>query len=265
MKTMTGTLVTSAIDRHGDCLTEGALQGMVEQINSRWITVGVEHDPRIAPIGRIRAAKLVHRDGEVAVEGEMELFEPGDRVPLASDRAEREIHRYEPGEMVVQYDRTYRTPEGTADVAELTKILGARAVEESKKALDPVSVLTIGVGFFAAGFLKKLGEDAYGALKEKLQAIFSKAESQSHDRFLSFRFMFEKDGVNGVAEVILTNPSPEEIDSFLSDGLAQLSESIQSAFDPGLGMRELTYEYRERTLQLQFAVRLDAVPLFPKR
>jgi hypothetical protein len=59
-----------------------------------------------------------------------------------------------------------------------TGILGARAVEESKKALEPVSVLTIGVGLVAAGFLKKLGEDAYVALKEKLKAVFSKANSQ---------------------------------------------------------------------------------------
>jgi hypothetical protein len=265
MKITTAILATSAIDRHGECLSEGALQGMVDQINTRWITVGIEHDPRIAPVGRIRGANLVRREGEIAVEGKIELYEPGDKIPLDVSRGEREIDRYEPGEVVVQYDRTYRTPEGGADVAELAKLLNARAVEESKKAFDPVSVLLIGLKLFAAGFLKKFGEDTYSALKERLKASFSRAKPQSQDRLLIFRCTFEKEGVSGVAEVILTNPSSEEIDSFLSGGLAQLSNSIQSTFDPTLGMRELNYEYRNGNLELKFAVRLDGVPLFPTR
>src|SRR5216684_6190010 len=131
MRRVTGVLATSAVDRHGERLSEGALQSMVEQVNSRWVTVGVEHDPRLPPAGRVVTARLVRRPDEIAVEGVYDLFEEGDVIPLSTERADFDNDR--PDEFGVPSDRSYREPGDRADIDELARLLGGRAKEEMKK------------------------------------------------------------------------------------------------------------------------------------
>ncbi len=264
MRRETGVLATSAVDRHGERFSEGALQSMVDQVNSRWVSVGVEHDPRHPPAGRVVAARLVRRSDEVLVEGEFELFEEGDVIPLSQERADFDNDR--PRGFGVAFDRSYREPGDRADIDELAKLLRGSAEEEFKKSVEHVSILTVLALFalheFAGGFLQKFGTDAYDALKAALKRLVSRRKAR--ERLLVFRVAFEKDGVPGVANVILTNPTPNEIESFLSEGVAQLPASLDSDFASELGTRVVTYDYRDRTLQLRFGVRRDGVPLFPK-
>ncbi len=268
MKRSIGVLASAAIDRHGEQFADSALKMMVDQVNSRWIPVGIEHDPRIPPVGRVVAARLVRRAGEAVVEGEIETFEQGDVIPLSVDRNEPDIDRYNPGEFGVRCDRGYKAPADRAEVDELAKLLGTRVIEEHKKSLEPITVLTIAGGFvlsqLAGGFLQELGSDAYDAVKAKLKSLFSRPKPNGQERLLVFRVAFEKNGVAATADVILSDPSPDDIDGFLSEGVSQLAASLDRYFAAEHGMRELTYEYRDRELQLRFAVRRDAVPLFPK-
>jgi hypothetical protein len=264
MKQMTAVLATSALDADGDQLSEQSLQGLVDQMNDSWMPVTLEHDPRRPPVGRVVSAKLVHRPDELlAVEGELELFEVGDEVLLSEDRKESDIER----DFAVMFDRSYGDPADRADVEELAKILGGRLKQEFKKSVDPISVLTVfglwAISQFAGGFVQKLGADGAEAFKAVLKRIFTKAKAG--ERLLQFKFAFERDGVSGVATVILTDPKPEEIDALLSDGLAQLSASLARDFDGELGIRQVTYKYRDRTLEFSFALRRDAVPVALKK
>ena len=79
MKKIKGIYATSNVDNHGKAFSVEALKMLVEQINNSYMPMGVEHDPRIPPIGRIISAKLIKRDdGSYAVEGISEIFEEGD-------------------------------------------------------------------------------------------------------------------------------------------------------------------------------------------
>ncbi len=264
MRRATGVVATSAVDADGDQLTEQSLRALVDQMNDGWMPVVLEHDPRNPPVGRVVAAKLVRRpDESFAVESEFELFENGDEIPLSEDRKEPDVER----NFAVMFDRSYKDRADRANVEELAKILGGRVKQEFNKSVEQISVLTVfglwAISQLAGGFLQKLGADGFDAFKAVLKRIFSKAKGG--EQLLLFKFAFEQDGVSGVATVILTNPMPADIDAVLSDGLAQLSAFLAKDFVGELGMREITYEYRDRTLQFSFAVRRDAVPLTPKR
>src|SRR5207245_5749517 len=94
MRRATGVVATSAVDADDDQLSERSLQALVDQVNDGWMPVVLEHDPRNPPVGRVVAAKLVRRQDEsFAVEGEFELFENGDEIPLSENRKEPDLER----------------------------------------------------------------------------------------------------------------------------------------------------------------------------
>ena len=60
---------------------------MVDQVKTAYIPMGIEHDPRIPPLGRVITAEITHLpDGEYALDAKVEVFEEGDVVPLTGVR-----------------------------------------------------------------------------------------------------------------------------------------------------------------------------------
>jgi hypothetical protein len=266
----TGIVATSEVDAHGETFSREALEQLVRQMNTSYLPLGIEHDPREPSVGRVAAARLVTRqDGILMVEADMEIFEDGETVPLAMDSREIPLEPAPAGDILVKFDRSYAvSAERKTLVDELAQTIGARTNQEFKKAVDPISVLTI-VGSFAAGamasgFLKRIGEDAYEAFKAKLKQIFSSKPS-AKEQLLVFLYAVNMDGVPINVEVILTNPSPDEIAAYFSGGTAELQRQVVEHVQPGLGIRQITYSFRDGKLNLEFAVRKDAVPLRPAR
>lgn len=69
---------TTYVDLHNMKMSKEVLESMVEQVNNKEqaISVGIEHDLMVAPIGKIISAKLISiGDGEFAVETEQEIFD----------------------------------------------------------------------------------------------------------------------------------------------------------------------------------------------
>jgi hypothetical protein len=205
------------------------------------------------------------------VEADMEIFEDGDVVPLVVDSREMPLERPPTAGILVKYDRPYAiSPDRKALVEELAQIAGARANQEFKKSVDPVSALTIvasfAVGAIASGFLKKIGEDGYELFKAKLKQLFSsKPPGPGKDQLLIFLYAVDVDSVPVNVEVILTNPTPDEIAAYFSSGAAELQGLIKDHVQPSLGIRQVTYSFRDGKLHLEYAVRKDAVPLLPAR
>ncbi len=86
MKKVSAILATTHVDRHNEAFAVSALEGMVESLNRSYLPVGVEHDPRVPPIGRVISAEVRKRDdGEFEVAAEIEMFEPGDRVSFVEE------------------------------------------------------------------------------------------------------------------------------------------------------------------------------------
>jgi hypothetical protein len=145
MTTIVATLATTDVDLHGEHMSVGALQSMVDAANSSYIPLGIEHDPRIPPQGRIVEAWIEERpDGGMAVKGEIEVFDGDIGTPPTTDPRELRIKTFDPEHLLISFDRNFRGTEDQKLLSELTSSINAKLQEEFKKALDPISVLAIG-------------------------------------------------------------------------------------------------------------------------
>ena len=132
-----------------------------------------------------------------------------------------------------------------------------------------IAVLTIGAGGFALGafaksFFSRLGENAADLVLEKLKELFQHREPDDDIPLLKFEFEFEHNGSSRRAEVILTGPSGADIDSFFQEGLQQLDQLLPSCLAGPDGIVKYVFSYSKDGLTFKFAVRSDAIPLFPR-
>jgi hypothetical protein len=265
MKTIRRIMATTRVDLHGDRFALAALESMRDHIRSAYLPFIYNHDPRCPPLGRVFAAEIVNlEDGEHALEAEVELFEQGPLPPLVGDRSivARELSAEG---LLLTIDRTFSLPEFEEPVASIAALFGKPPQLEVKKALDPIAVFGISAGLFVVGkfagaFFARLGTDAAAALSAKLKEVFAHREAKQ-TRLL--RFEFEHKGQRCRADVILSAPSDGDIDGFLADGLRQLDAVLPSCVDQIDGLVRYVFTYSAGEVKLEFAVRRDAVPVFP--
>jgi len=265
MKIVTATLATSHVDRHRDRLTLSALEGMVQQIQDAYIPINIEHDPRQPPIGRIADASLEQRpDGAYAVEGTIEVFEPGDDA--ASDTDQRVMKLRIPQVPIqVEFDRSFDNPEDRHTVEEIGALLGSRPQFEAKKALEPLTVLAIAglfaFGSIAKGFFSKLGGDIYETLKARLKALVARRRQAGSDCVLMFRAAVCRGDHTVLVEVFATNPTPETVEFLFGPALAELDRLLPSYYQPETGVKRIVFELTGGQLELRFGVNEKCRPL----
>jgi hypothetical protein len=270
MQKLTGLLTTTRIDRHGHRMSRDSLEYGAEQINRLYVPFGVEHDPRIAPIGRVVAARVVALDdGEYGIQGDIEIFEPGDALPLEEGGREIPMRRYPATTLQIVSDMAFDDVESRAIIDELSQQLGSESTQEMKKALEPIAVIVIGgagfaLGQLALGFLGRLGEDGYELLKAKLKALIDRRKVVAKDTLLEFSFAVTVNGQDVEIDVQCTNPTGVAIDDIVRHQLQRIDAALPSLVDPRLGIRKLVFEHQDGDVHLRFAVRRDAVPLFPR-
>jgi hypothetical protein len=269
MKIAESIVATTHIDRQNDKLALSALEGMAEQIKREYIPLLHEHDPRIPPHGRLISAQIEQlEDGEYALKCAVELFEPGDEIPLSDETREIPIWDVSPNYLEVIYDRSYIEEVDQTLLAELVTTTGGTKQEYGKKGLDPLSILIIAGSFvagnFAVGFLQKMGADAWDKFKNKLKKLAEHKRAKGIEHVFQFQFIIHLDGKPTSIEVNLTNPTDNEIDIFLQTGIQDLDKIMMKHIGEKTYIRKLVYEYAKGRLNLSFAIRKDAVPLFPK-
>lgn len=268
MRYIEAILVTSHVDLHGDVFHPEGLAEFADSLNRMYLPMGVEHDPRIAPIGRVVSGKLVKLDdGAYAVKGICEVFEEGDEIKITDPSREVPIDIHDPNSLEVLYDRTYRDPESQEIIAEIASLFGSTPEERCKKSVEPLSILTIAgafvAGAIASGFFNKLGSDAYDALKAGLKRLFGNKKQRAKDSLLVFQFTLPVHGAMMNAEVILTNPTSEDIEAFFQNGIKLLDQVTPGYSMSQNDLRRIVFEFSGGNLHLRFGVRKDAVPLFP--
>lgn len=266
MKRLRGVLATTHVDLHGDKLTLSALESAADQIRRQYVPFILQHDPRIPPLGRVIGA-VVRRldDGEHALEGEVELFEPGDDIPLADDERQIPIRTYPSEALEIASDRGFRDEADQRLVREIGALFKTKPQEEVRKALEPISILAIGgsfiLGGIAAGFLGRLGQDGYEFLRTKLQEIFSRRPAAAQDHLLLLELVVQAHPYDVTLDVILTNPSPADIESLFDEGLKALDALVPQLLAPDVGLKKLVFQYSHGRLKMLFGVRRDGVPL----
>ncbi|HUB87370.1 MAG TPA: XkdF-like putative serine protease domain-containing protein [Verrucomicrobiae bacterium] len=165
MKPFEAVLSSNQVDRHGEVMSKGALESAAAVLNKNYVQMGVEHDPRHPPIGRFVEAWIEEQpDGVILLKGRGELFEESDKLPDSVEKfiVERE---HAEGPLQISFDRTYNSDADQADIKSIANRFGSEPKQEIKKALEPLSILTIGgafiLGGIASGFFGQIGADAY--------------------------------------------------------------------------------------------------------
>jgi hypothetical protein len=220
-KGLRGQIIRSGV--HGEyVITREAVEGMLEQLQASPKPVNVEHDPTVAPVGRMMNPKLVELpDGEVALETEMEIFEG--TVPVVL-KAAREFHeemaelppvQAEEGPLEITTDsRSYESTDIEALRNSAAKAGSADAFDNAMRfSAVPDALLLIGLGtppiaamWFLKGFFTKAGERlgeevgkdlaiAYRDFKD--QAVETVERRQPADRPPITMFTLQLQGPNG--------------------------------------------------------------------
>jgi hypothetical protein len=269
MTRITGIISSTHVDAHGDQMTLSVLESMVGQINEGILLINNEHDPRNAPVGRIISAKLIQlEDGEFAVEGIFELYDCD--LSELTDLGERKIgiREFSEEKLSVCYDRAFNDTTSQKDIKELCEILNTDLiVHEVRKALDPMVILTIGgvyiLGNIASGFFESIGTEAYNLLKVKLGEISQKKQKDSEEVLIIFEFTVINEEIKYDVELILTNPTVEDIDSGIRS-FYRLDEILPVLFKHNPRVRKLVFEYLNDGLKLKYGIDLDGIPLIFK-
>ncbi len=205
-------------------------------------------------------------DGEHELIGLVEVFEPGDSISFADGGREITVNLFEGESLCLIFDRSYRGVDHQRELDELAAMVRGELREELKKAVEPLSLLTVAAAFvlggIAKGFLEKVGEDLWETFKARLKNMFARGEELRQERLLSFRFTVKDDGRMVVVETILTNPSPTEIEAFLGDGLRLLDLAASEYLETKPLMVKLALEFDGQRLRVLYGVRRDGFPLF---
>lgn len=263
-----GTLANDKVDKHGEAMSVGALKTMAADISSYWIPMGVEHDPRIPPQGRILSASLRQEaDGSTAVVGRVELFDPNVDYPYLSGSGRR-LRVRATDTMAFVVDRGSSAPEVLPLAKEVAGLLNTRLASEIKKSVELLTLVGLVIGTYllgeiAGGFLKKLGADIYDSVKVKIKEVVAahRRAVPSAERLFTLHVGVSSPAGIAEVEIILENPDPADIDRLLDAGLPKLQQLLSrpGLLDPQIA--RLVFMYRDGRLSLHYAVRHDAVPL----
>ncbi|HEY9152740.1 MAG TPA: hypothetical protein VIN60_07635 [Anaerolineales bacterium] len=147
----------------------------------------------------------------------------------------------------------------------MASLVKSEIIPQVKKSVDPLSVLTIGVSFaagsIASGFLAKIGEDAWEAFKTKLDELMNRKRNNQREFLLTFEFIVKQKKHPLYLEIILTNPSQTDINTFLHQGLKELDNRVPILLKHTQHIRQVVFEYKDGKLKPLFGVRKDGAPL----
>lgn len=261
MKTVEMTLASSQVNGEKDVLSEEALNTLAEQINTHFLPIGIEHDPRLPDSGRFISAEVVAiEDGVYIVKGTGELFEKGDVIPLDETR-EMPVREYNGINII--YDLNFNTPEDQNILQKLSSLVSASPEEERKKNIDSLSILLIGAGVFLVGKFCHAFQDEisdYDAFKAHIKSLMS--TQRCDENLLECEFSsFKKENEIIDTSVILTNPSPKDIDLFFDQGLKDLDALLIDTLKDDDAIKKVVLEYQNGILKILHAIRQDAVPM----
>lgn len=260
-------MVTTHVDLHGERISLEALNSMARQISEKYLPININHDIRQPPIGRVVSAKVVKMpDGEYALDGIAEIFEPSDTLEsLTGDGRKITVWEDDVETFSVHYDRGFLNEEGKKLLQELEDLSGQKPQPAIKKALEPISILLIGFGIFALGatatkFFSKLGEDLYDKLKKTLVNYYEKKTSA--DQILDFRFSIEKNNRVFEVHVLISSPTEQIINDFFDEGISKIDETLDFLYSElAEDVAQVVLQYKDNKLTVSYAIRSDCVPL----
>ena len=258
--------MTTHLDRHGERFTLESLKIAKMQIEKNIIPQGIEHDPRIEPIGRIISAEISKlEDGEYALDAIAEFFNDLNNLDDINDR-ELIVHEYSENSLEIRSDRNYRDKENIQLINEVSSLLKCsnQPQEEVKKSVEPISVFWICgafiLGGISSGFFNKIGSDTFDLLKSKLSNLLTRKKEGEKEKLLAFDFTITDKKCN--VEIIITNPSSEDIELVMKKGFEELDKILPKYFEiqSKKPIKKLVFELNDKKIKFKFGVRSDGIP-----
>jgi hypothetical protein len=259
MKVIRAISATTHLDTQGDQIAVGALVKNAEEANKAYYPLGLHHDPRIPPVGRIVRSFVVPRDdGHAALEFEAERFEPGDTFDPASTAKRLPSHLFQTNPEII-YDSNFDDPQSIKAITNLASALGLKTRRRTKKAATPLSVLIItATSWIAGGFLKSMGSDLYKYAKTSLMELMKLLGRR--EQVLVIQFVTLHEGRPIHVEIHSTNPSGADIDGLLKLNENQVKLRLKPLFSQPYIVR-VVGELRGNMLIPKFGLRVDGIPV----
>lgn len=265
-----GIIATTHVDKQDERISKNALDGMAERIEENIMPVNLEHDPRHPPIGRMISAEVVQLpDGEFGVSAQMEIFDEADHVLDELQDRKLKIETDKLDRPIIGFDYSYYNQKQHSEKVDGFEDLGLEVRLQSKKAAFPISELVLILGALGgpvlAGFLKKLGEDAYEALKERIKGALADRRADSDEYLHRVEWSKEIDGRLTEIRIVLSNPSDQEIDWFYDEGLGQLDEELSHFHTGPHQVRRIVLVIEDFSVSTIHAVNEKGLPLSVNR
>jgi hypothetical protein len=261
------TISSTRTDTQGEQVTRSALESAARMLNTYYIRVGRGHDPRLPPLGRIGSAQVEPiGEGHFVLGAELEIWDDTDQpAGIAGDGRTLAPEEEPENAFDVEYDLPAAADLGLIFFQELARIAGPEAKPRynAKKAVEPLSAIVIAIGAFvlggiATGFLAKVGEDVYEALKAKL-----KATTKSHpgrERPLVVRTAVNVNRQKVGVELVLTNSTDPEIEWLFSSGFMKLDAVVKATLESTPEAREIVAECAGGDIRVLYWLRPNGVP-----
>jgi hypothetical protein len=143
-----------------------------------------------------------------------------------------------------------------------------------KKAVEVPPMITIAlvmaggwaIKAFIDAFFSKAGEAAWEALRKRIPRLLRRAKEEqglAPEAFLVFRFVSPPGAQYRCVEVVVPNPSEEDIQAFRDIASAGVGEIVEALVRDRPDAIHFTFDYSDGRLRLKFGIRDDAAPLHP--
>ena len=238
------------------------------------IPVYSAHDPRQPPIGRVVSGVIRGlEDGEFALDASVELFGP-DFIPKSGTSGDKRvvIVNRPQGMFGVWCNMISVTPEKTGHLREISEILGTAVSYRSSTGMLPeeLPILIIGVGLLPFGYIadtvsRRLGLEKVHRLTAKLTRIYmTQGENRSDSLLIYDLDVTDRQQRSLLIEVILTNPSGKDIESFFSGGLGELDRISPPFYLSRLHPKKIVMNYSDGRFRVLYAIQEQGIPLIPR-
>lgn len=261
MKVLDSILTTTHVDSQGESPSKSALEGMAHVLNSTYLSLHMHHDPRIPPVGRVlRAEVRPLEDGEYALWGQIEIWEAGDTRDSLEGDGRRATART-PKKRGVFLDFALLDPDRVSALQQALEGIGVveyRAKKSAELAAGAVIVLGVyAIGKLSSGFLEAAGKDLYTRAKPHL---FPKDSPAGGLDALEIAFVVSAGDREVDVVCFLPDPTPAEVESFLSDGRGQLPSLVKDLLQREPRAARLFIQWDASNWRLHYWVRDDGVP-----
>jgi hypothetical protein len=261
-------VATTHVDNANRKIPKREIKKLVKTFNEQYVRMTNEHDPRKIPIGRTIGCELIILDdGEYAAEATYELYDGLNPVEddinkfLIIENAEQNEN------ISIHIDGSYLKDGKYKKIKELNNLMRNKNDPSFnvKNSVEPLSVLIIAgsfiIGKICEGFFSKIGEDLFDQFKEKLfEALETQKDRKEH--VLQFSLNIKKGNEEYRANIFITNPKEEDIDTILKYGFQRLDSELGKYLAPSI--KEINIEYKNRKFEVTYFLNGKAKPLIPK-